>query len=309
MHRFNKNTYKNVTFILLISLFVVSYNLRSRITENNLCHLTFSKLDELFESSENQRLIKKETLVQTLRFMLEEVDPEDPELVAFVKTLIVFPSNEERNLDDKSRKDFSQIGQSKYMDSLLNSKRNGFFIEAGGHNGEANSNSLFFELTRNWTGLLIEPVPSFFQQLSSKKRKVFAINACIANSRPLIAKFQQFRGLSGRVKTMNDKHVKRIDFDSNNAARNYLYVPCFPLVTILKAINVNYVDYFSLDVEGGEIDVLKGIDYKKLNIKSFTIEHNGNLNEKNMMIEHLTKFNYTTVKDDEQDIYLIKLQG
>ena len=135
---------------------------------------------------------------------------------------------------------------------------------------------------------------------------MFAINACIANNKPLIAKFQQFRGLSGRVKTMNGKHVKRIEFDSNRAAPNYLYVPCFPLITILKAIDVDYIDYFSLDVEGGEIDVLKGIDYSKTNIKTFSIEHNGNWAHKRMMIEHLIQFNYTVVKEDEQDIYFVQ---
>ena len=265
-----------------------------------------NNLNELFESSESQRYIKKEIILKTLEFMLKETVPCDPELIKFVKTLIVYPPDEELNLNSKFKEDFSQIGQSKLIDNILHAKRDGFFIEAGGHDGEANSNSLFFELTRNWTGVLIEPVPSFFEQLLSKKRKVFAINACIANNKPLIAKFQQFRGLSGRVKTMNDKHVKRIDFDSNNEARIYLYVPCFPLVTILKAINVDYVDYFSLDVEGGELDVLKGIDYKSTTIKTFSIEHNGNLADKRMMIEHLMQFNYSVAKEDGQDVYFVK---
>ena len=44
------------------------------------------------------------------------------------------------------------------------------------------------------------------------------------------------------------------------------FVPCFSLVTILKAINVNKVDYFSLDVEGGESFVLKAIDFNKIDI-------------------------------------------
>ena len=108
-----------------------------------------NRLTELFESSESQRYIKKEILLKTLEFMLKETDPWDPELVEFVKTLIVHPPDEELNLNSKSKEDFSQIGQSKLIDKLLHAKRGGFFIEAGGHDGEANSNSLFFELTRN----------------------------------------------------------------------------------------------------------------------------------------------------------------
>ena len=42
------------------------------------------------------------------------------------------------------------------MKPFLGGKRNGFFIECGGYDGEALSNSLFFELERNFTGKLIK---------------------------------------------------------------------------------------------------------------------------------------------------------
>jgi len=35
----------------------------------------------------------------------------------------------------------------------------GFFIEIGSYDGESLSNTLFFEMRRNWTGLLIEANP------------------------------------------------------------------------------------------------------------------------------------------------------
>jgi hypothetical protein len=50
---------------------------------------------------------------------------------------------------------------------------NGFFIECGAYDGEIFSNSLFFELKRNWTGLLVEPVKDSFAKLRKKNRKVF----------------------------------------------------------------------------------------------------------------------------------------
>ncbi len=40
-------------------------------------------------------------------------------------------------------------------------------------------------------------------------------------------------------------------------------MPYFSLYTILKEINTNKVVYFSFDVEGGELEVLKGINLKK----------------------------------------------
>ena len=49
---------------------------------------------------------------------------------------------------------------------------NGFFIECGAYDGEGYSNSLLFELERNWTGLLIEPNYKAFKSLKEKQRKV-----------------------------------------------------------------------------------------------------------------------------------------
>ena len=43
-------------------------------------------------------------------------------------------------------------------------------------------------------------------------------------------------------------------------------VICFPLFGVLKAMNVTKVDYFSLDVEGAEMDVLRTIPFDDLDI-------------------------------------------
>ena len=43
-------------------------------------------------------------------------------------------------------------------------------------------------------------------------------------------------------------------------------VICFPLYGVLKALNVTKVDYFSLDVEGNEMDVLRTIPFDDVEI-------------------------------------------
>jgi hypothetical protein len=42
---------------------------------------------------------------------------------------------------------------------------------------------------------------------------------------------------------------------------------CFPLFTILSYLNVTQIDYFSLDVEGDELKVLKTIPFDLVLIK------------------------------------------
>ena len=54
---------------------------------------------------------------------------------------------------------------------------------------------------------------------------------------------------------------------------NIIYkIQCFPLYSILLAINRTYVDYFSLDIEGAELKVLSTIPWHKVYIKVFTMK-------------------------------------
>ena len=143
------------------------------------------------------------------------------------------------------------IGQSKYIDGLLGSKKNGFYVEAGGFNGELYSNSLFFELERDWDGILIEANPKMFKEIVAKKRRTYALNACLAD-KVKVAKFRNFPGvpaLSGLEDEMSAVHKNRGKNEGGDQVE-YFQVPCFSLVTILKALDVRMVDYFSLDVEG-----------------------------------------------------------
>ena len=42
------------------------------------------------------------------------------------------------------------------------SLNNGFFVEAGADDFTTDSNTLYFEARKNWTGLLVEPNPIIY---------------------------------------------------------------------------------------------------------------------------------------------------
>ena len=56
---------------------------------------------------------------------------------------------------------------------------------------------------------------------------------------------------------------------SSNVTRNakLIRVVCLPLTYILNAIGNPKIDYFSLDIEGAELAVLKTIPWEKVDIK------------------------------------------
>ena len=161
--------------------------------------------------------------------------------------------------------DESQVGQAKFVDSLLNQKENGFFIECGARGGLKLSNSIFFETKRNWTGLLVEPQRKDFEKLITLRRKAYAINACMSptkNSGLFAWK------MVGHIAGLHESHVFK-----NAGQTPDGYMQCFSFGAMMAALNVNRVDYFSLDIEGGEVPVLKTIPWNDVYIDVIGIEY------------------------------------
>jgi len=87
------------------------------------------------------------------------------------------------NLLNPSLTDFSERRQSSVVAELFKVPRApGFFLEAGGYDGETSSNSLYFERTLNWTGVLVEPDFANLVKLRAKRRKAFVVRACLDGS-------------------------------------------------------------------------------------------------------------------------------
>lgn len=124
-------------FLLIIIIIIIQITNRKLKSNFPYSNSEDSIFNTIMECSNEQLLVDKSILLKTLSFMIEETDEYDPKLIEFVRSLIHKPSIERKlNLTNKMKTDFSQIGQSKFMDNLFKSKRNGFFVEAGGFDGE-----------------------------------------------------------------------------------------------------------------------------------------------------------------------------
>ena len=52
-----------------------------------------------------------------------------------------------------------------------------------------------------------------------------------------------------------------------DATKSYVEAQCFPLQSILRAANLTSIDYFSLDVEGIEMEILEEFPFNDFDIK------------------------------------------
>ena len=86
-------------------------------------------------------------------------------------------------------------------------------------------------------------------------------------------------------------------------------VECFPVASILFALNVTTVDYFSLDVEGAELQVLKTIPFGLFDIKVLTVEFAHTFEGKIALKSFMESKGYKTVMEihPTKDFLFVKL--
>ena len=204
-----------------------------------------------------------------------------------------------------------QTGVPKIIDKLLGGKQNGFYIESGALDGEYLSNSLFFELKRNFTGLLIEPDVFSYKKLLNKNRKAYSINACYSlTGYPTLVDFKTVSGYPelGSVQKLdgtrnsNEASAKQLQIGSMKESRNAL---CLSFYSILLALGNPVVDYLSLDIEGAELPVLKTIPWHRVHIKVLSIEC-GLIDSCLSIRKFMQSVGYFLVVQHRQDIILAR---
>ncbi|KAK8747571.1 hypothetical protein OTU49_016464 [Cherax quadricarinatus] len=196
---------------------------------------------------------------------LEGAPQHHPDLVTYIRQLhLVHPATAPYNLNNPNTTDFSQNGQSKVVAKILRGKRGGFFVEAGAYNGEELSNTLYLERELGWKGLLVEPDPWNFWALRKRSRKAHSIHACLSpNPFPREVSFKQSDTMGHIVSRSEEGGRQGI----------YARVKCFPLYSLLLALNSTHVDFLSLDVEGAELQVLKTVPWESVSIDVLCVEH------------------------------------
>lgn len=178
-----------------------------------------------------------------------------------------------------SEPDWSQDGQPSVIDHELSSKRSGFFVEVGGLDGEGFSNTLFFEKNRDWDGLLIEANPYTYRQMLKKDRRCYMAHHCISADVTAMT-FKVAGAITSAIETMSKNHAERINRDipvyghgiTWEGSGSLVTTQCTTLNALMGRIGRTHIDFFSLDVEGAELHVLKSIDFRTLTFDLILIE-------------------------------------
>ena len=182
--------------------------------------------------------------------------------------------------------------------------KNGFFVEAGALDGLFMSNTKALE-DMGWNGLLIEPSAQAVEKC--KQNRKCLVEECALVSKDYVGDTVTgdffFDGRDGGLGAWSS--ITRRHYDVYDSNRNLVdkIVYAHTLENIFKKHGIKKVDFLSLDVEGYELEALKGINFDDVDITYILTEINldeYSLRDVNALLKDyenlgcLSGFNYKT---------------
>lgn len=166
--------------------------------------------------------------------------------------------------------------------NILN-KEFGFYIELGANNGLFQSNTAMLEFDFHWTGILIEPSVNAYEECLKNRPNSICLNcACVSDDYLDETVIGDFDG-----NPMSSIGGERLSRDLSNVTKSTT------LNKILSKFKPTVIDFLSLDTEGYEYEILKGLDLNRFRPKYMLIElYQHNINE---ILEHLLHHNYVMI--------------
>lgn len=159
--------------------------------------------------------------------------------------------------------------------------KSGYYIELGANDVITQSNTIYLE-KKGWKGTLIEPSLNKFLECSKNRdiRNNFYCNACVSfdykekyvemsysnlmTISPSIS--SKMNNISAFLETSKEHlmpHEKIVNYGAKARTLNEI---------LIDSNAPKLIDFFSLDVEGSEIEVLNGIDFDQFKFRFILVE-------------------------------------
>jgi FkbM family methyltransferase len=184
----------------------------------------------------------------------------------------------------------SEIGQDKWViGRMFPGVTDGFFLDVGSGHGTIGSNTKALE-ERGWTGICVDPFPTHMEGRTCRMEQVV-----VSSAAGQVVKFHTHSGLGGIADTLG-KWKKEAEKS-----------PAVELTTttlgqVLAGANApSFIHFLSLDIEGAELEALRGVPFDKYQFGAMAIEHNDEEPKRSNLVKFLEEKGYRRVHSYKQD--------
>jgi FkbM family methyltransferase len=201
----------------------------------------------------------------------------------------------------------SQNGEDRWLETRLGARREGFYVEVGAYDGVQLSNSYHFEQL-GWRGVLVEPDPAKAEQC--RRNRPGARTCQCAAVGPEDGDEIVFHQVSGgevySTTELSAAHRERLD--KLGFERQALRVPARTLDSILEEAPPPAIDFVSIDVEGGELRVLRGFDIRRWRPAVVLVETNARVRDAAIR-EYFLAAGYAYLRSIDVNDFYVPLAG
>ena len=184
----------------------------------------------------------------------------------------------------------SEIGQDKWVaEVMFPGVSEGVFLDVGSGHGQIGSNTRALE-ERGWTGICVDPFP-----VAMEGRTCQMVTEVVSNESGKRIKFHTHDGLGGIADTLG----KWKDEASKAPAVEMTTVTLAEVLERAKA--PAFIHFLSLDIEGAELDALRGLPFDKYRFGAMAIEHNEEEPKRSDIVAFLAARGYRRVHTYKQD--------
>lgn len=169
---------------------------------------------------------------------------------------------------------YSQFGEDRLLEKLFQGKRRGVCIEVGANNGVDGSTTLHFE-ELGWDCILVEPNPALCRELRARRRAQLFECAASSTSGTAILHVASGAEQSHAVSALGDERKPAQILKEHGFWTDPVEVVTRRLDDILDEARPSAgIDFVSIDVEGHELELLKGFSLDRWKPVVLIVEDN-----------------------------------
>ena len=193
--------------------------------------------------------------------------------------------------DKPESKLYSQENQDYIVyDNFFKNQKSGIFCDIGGNHPLNINNTRYFE-EKGWSGYVFEPL-EYMRPLWEKYRKARFFPYAASDSEGEVT-FSVVKNASSGEDMFS--FVKETRDNDKELMVEDITVQTRLLKDVFEEESMKHIDYMSIDVEGHEFNVIKGIDFDETRINVLTIENNSpgyRINGDDRIRRHMFENNY-----------------
>ena len=191
---------------------------------------------------------------------------------------------------------YSQIGQDKWvLETVFPDVTDGFFLDIGSGDGTLLSNSRALE-DRGWTGICIDPFPK-----NMEGRTCRVLKEVVFSETGKRVTFQASGDIGGVADTLGK-------WKGQASGAPSVELTTITLADIFRGTRVPaFIHFVSLDIEGAELEALKGFPFDRYKIGALAVEHNEEEPKRSAIEALMRGHGYRKVHSWYQDDFYVPL--